>query len=77
MSSKIYTIEEMKNSLNKLLYNTEVQRVTLFGSYAKECATKDSDIDLIIDSNGKLKGFKLFSLISKLEDLLKKDVDVL
>ena len=75
MCSKVYTIEEIKDNLNKLLGNTDVEKVVLFGSYAKQEATKESDIDLLIDSNGKLKGFKLFSLISKIENLFKKDVD--
>lgn len=75
MSSKIYSISEIKNMLNIIFKNTEVKRVTLFGSYAKNTATGDSDIDLIIDSNGKIKGFKLFSLISRIEELLGKNVD--
>lgn len=75
MSTKIYTIDEIKNNLNELLYDTEVKKVTLFGSYAKNTATKDSDLDLVIDSNGKLMGFKLFSLITKIEEMFKKSVD--
>ena len=47
----------------------------MFGSYAKNCATRDSDIDLVIDSNGKIKGFKLYSLISKIKELFGKDFD--
>ena len=35
-----------------------------------------SDIDLVIDSDGKIKGFKLFSLISKTLELFGKDIDV-
>ena len=75
MSNKIYNIREIKNMLNTIFKNTEVKRVTLFGSYAKNTATSDSDIDLVIDTNGKIKGFKLFSLISKIEDLFDKNVD--
>lgn len=75
MSDKIYTIDEIKKLLNNLLKDTDVLKVTLFGSYAQNKATANSDLDLLIDSNGKLMGFKLFSLISKIESLLKKDVD--
>ena len=75
MSNKIYTINEIKQKLKELLFGTDVSTVTLFGSYAKNKATKESDIDLVIDSNGKLMGFKLFSLITKIENLFKKDVD--
>ena len=75
MSNKIYNITEIKDMLNVIFKNTEVKRVTLFGSYAKNTATSNSDIDLVIDTNGKIKGFKLFSLISKIEDLFGKNVD--
>lgn len=75
MNNKIYNIDEIKSMLKTLLKNTDVKKVTLFGSYAKNSATCNSDIDLVIDSNGKIKGFKLFSLISKIEDLFGKNVD--
>lgn len=75
MSNKIYTINEIKKLLSTLLKDTDVLKVILFDSYAKNSATPKSDLDLLIDSNGKLMGFKLFSLISKIEDLFKKDID--
>ena len=75
MNNKVYNLNEIRNILNDCLRNTAVKKVTLFGSYAKNCATSDSDIDLVIESNGKLKGFKLYSLISKIEDLFGKNVD--
>ena len=54
MSEKIYSIEEIKEILYKLLKNTPVVSVVLFGSYAKNLQTKKSDIDIVIDSEGKL-----------------------
>ena len=75
MSNKIYSINEIKENLSDFLKNTDVRKVILFGSYAKNLAISNSDIDLVIDSNGKIKGFKLFSLISQIEDLFGKNVD--
>lgn len=75
MSEKIYTIDEIKEILKKILINMPVNNVILFGSYAKNTATKNSDLDLIIDSNQELMGFKLFSLITKIEETFNKDVD--
>ncbi len=75
MSEKIYTIEEIKEILKNILNNTPVYNVILFGSYAKNCATKDSDIDFVIDTKENLIGFKLFSLITKLEETFNKEVD--
>ncbi len=75
MSDKIYTIEEIKKMLKELLSDKPVYQVILFGSYAKKKATKKSDVDLIIDTNSKLKGFALLKLICQIEEKLQKDVD--
>lgn len=75
MSEKVYTIEEIKEILQKLLKNMPVYTVILFGSYAKNTATKNSDLDLIIDTKEKLMGFKLYSLITQIEEVFNKQVD--
>ena len=75
MSEKIYTINEIKEILNKILENMPVYNVVLFGSYAKNEATKNSDLDLIIDTKDTLMGFKLYSLITKIEEAFNKRVD--
>lgn len=75
MSKKIYTIEEIKQILIQVLKNMPVYRVVLFGSYAKNSATENSDLDFIIDTNDSLRGFKLYSLITKIEEAFQKNVD--
>ena len=75
MTEKIYTIDEIKKILKEFLRNKPVYQVILFGSYAKHEATKESDIDLIIDTNSELKGFALLKLICQIEEKLKKNVD--
>ena len=75
MSQKVYSIEEIKKILATLLKNVPVYQVVLFGSYAKNTANKDSDLDFIIDTQEKLMGFKLYSLITKIEEAFKKNVD--
>ena len=75
MSEKIYTIDEIKAILKKILKNMPVYSVILFGSYAKSTATKTSDLDLVIDTKEALMGFKLFSLITKIEEEFNKNVD--
>ena len=76
MSEKIYTIEEIKEILNKTLKNEQVYQVILFGSYAKNQADKKSDLDLIIDTKSKLKGFALLKIICQIQEAFKKNVDV-
>ena len=75
MSEKIYTIEEIKEILKNILQNMPVYSVTLFGSYAKNTANKNSDLDLVIDTKEALMGFKLYSLITKIEETFNKQVD--
>ena len=75
MNEKIYSIEEIKKILKDVLKNMPVYQVILFGSYAKKSADKDSDLDFIIDTRETLMGFKLYSLITKIEETFKKPVD--
>ena len=75
MSEKIYTLEEIKRILKNILKNMPVYSVILFGSYAKNTATKTSDLDLVIDTKEQLMGFKLYSLITKIDETFNKQVD--
>ena len=75
MSKKIYTINEIKQILKKILENMPVYSVVLFGSYAKNLATANSDLDLVIDTKEQLMGFKLYSLITKIEEEFNKNID--
>ena len=77
MSTEIYTIEDIKKIVSEILATTEVEKAILFGSYAKKIPTKYSDIDILIDSNGKVKGLKFFAIIDMIREKLDKDVDVL
>lgn len=55
MAAKIYTINEIKNIVSPIAERYGVERVYLFGSYARGEATETSDLDFRID-RGKLKG---------------------
>lgn len=72
----IYTIEETKNTVNEVSKKYGVERVTLFGSYARGEARHDSDIDLRIDK-GRIRGlFQLSGFYTDLEERLNVRVDV-
>lgn len=54
-----------------------VQEIGLFGSYARNEATSNSDIDLLVDIEKKKKTFRNFmSLVYYLEDLLQSKVEL-
>lgn len=75
MSEKVYTIEEIESKLSEVLDSQPVKKVILFGSYAKDSATPTSDIDLVIDSDGKLRGFALIKLICQIREKFQKELD--
>ena len=75
MSEKIYTIEEITSILEEILKDKPEYQVILFGSYAKKEATKNSDVDLLIDTKSELKGFALLKLICEIKEKLQKEID--
>ncbi len=77
MNSKIYTLNEIKNIITPIASRYGVDKVYLFGSYARGDADENSDIDLCIDASA-LKGmFALGGLYADLEDALGKELDLL
>ncbi|WP_347491270.1 nucleotidyltransferase domain-containing protein [Desulfoscipio sp. XC116] len=77
MTEKKYTIEEIKAIVGPIARKYGVERVYLFGSYARGETTGSSDLDLRIDK-GTLKGmFALCGLYTEIEEALKMKVDVL
>lgn len=77
MTTKIYSINDIRKILSEVLNNTDVEKAILFGSYAKNEPTITSDIDILIDSNGKIKGLKFFAIIDMIREKFDKDVDVI
>lgn len=77
MPAKKYTIEEIKAIVEPIARKYGVERVYLFGSYARGDATENSDVDLRIDK-GSLKGmFALCELYTEIEKALRMKVDIL
>lgn len=76
MCEKIYTIEELKNMLKDIFKKFAIKKAILFGSYAKNTPTEKSDIDLVIDSEGKLLNIYFYGLLEDLVQKLQKNVDL-
>lgn len=53
-----------------------VSRLALFGSFARDAARDDSDIDIIIGFNGPATSDRYFGAQFLLEDLLGRNVDL-
>lgn len=71
------TVEEIKNTVQPIAKKCGVERVYLFGSYARGDTTEHSDVDLRVDK-GSLRGmFALCGLYTELEKALNTKVDLL
>lgn len=80
MDSQILNKEQIFEQLRlhkKDLQEFGVQEIGLFGSYAKNTATPESDIDFLIEfKQGKKSLFNLVYLGDYLEKLFDKKVDI-
>jgi len=71
-----YTIQEIKKKIIPIAIKYQVNKVSLFGSYARGEANNKSDIDMLIDK-GQMQGLlEYFGFVSALEDTLGIHVDV-
>ena len=70
--SKVITLNEIKHLVTPVMKQFPVKTLTLYGSYARNEATEESDIDFIVDSNDELLGWGLCSLLGELAEVLPK-----
>lgn len=77
MTDRIYSIEEIKNVVAPIAKRYGVDRVYLFGSYARGEATTSSDLDFRVDRGAIRDLFALGGLYADLEDAFEKHLDLL
>ena len=70
------SIEEIKTYILPVVKRYPVDKVILFGSYARGDASDISDVDLIVESRGRLRNRKIFALCGELLGVLPVRVDV-
>ena len=70
------SIDEIKTYITPVVEKYPIEKVILFGSYARRDASGESDIDLIVESNGRMYNRKIFALGGELLDILPMRVDV-
>ena len=74
----IYTVEELKRKISPIAKQYGLKAVYLFGSYARNEATDNSDVDILIDrTDSKIKGmFDMGGLYSDLQESIGKSIDL-
>ena len=73
--NRVYTLAELKNTLNPIFEQFGVKKAILFGSYAKGLVTSRSDVDLYVDSG--LRGLAFFGLLDGVASALEVPVDLI
>lgn len=79
-NSKVYTVEEIRDILNRnrnvFEQKFSVDKFLLFGSYAKQQQTSDSDIDLLVSFTKPVDMFEFIDLQDYLSELFNKKIDL-
>jgi len=70
------SIDEIKSYIIPIIKKYPINKVILFGSYARGDASETSDIDLVVVSGGKMWNSKIFTLGGELLVALPVRVDV-
>ena len=75
----IYTVEEIRRRVSPVAKKYSLRAVYLFGSYARNEATEDSDVDILIDKTGStVTGlFDMSNLYNDLTECIDKDIDLI
>lgn len=69
--------DEIKTKVIEVLRKHEVKKAALFGSIVRGEVTEESDIDLLIEFEGRKSLLDLAGLKLELQELLRRRVDVL
>ena len=74
---RVYTTNDIKEKLLPIFDAIPVERAILFGSYAKGNPTQTSDIDLLIDCKGRIRGLDFFGILDDITEALRVPVDLI
>lgn len=74
----VYSINELRKRIAPVAARYGLPAVYIFGSYARGAATENSDVDILIDSDGSsVKSlFDLGGLYNELCESLNKEIDL-
>ena len=75
-NGRVYSIDELAEIIAPIARELGVERVYLFGSYARGEADADSDVDILIES-GRIDSYLgIGKLYSRLNRAFEKDLDI-
>ncbi len=75
MKSLPEIIASLQQKKANLIEKYPISSIAVFGSYAREEQTQESDVDILVEFSDSI-GFKFIDLADELEDILKMNVDL-
>lgn len=76
MYNKNQILDILKENKSKLLQKYSVSELGIFGSFARGDYSEKSDIDILVDFDGKIDGYSYIRLAHEFEDLFKQKIDL-
>lgn len=76
MNDNVFTIADIKALVRPIAEKYNVDEIYLFGSYARDEADQNSDLDFLVFGGQNFKLTMIFSLAEELRAILNKKVDV-
>lgn len=76
MSTKEDILSKLKSRKSNLVAKYPISALALFGSYSRGDQSETSDIDIMVELNGKI-GSRFIDLAEELESTLGKKVDLI
>jgi predicted nucleotidyltransferase len=71
-----YTLNEIKEKTVPIAKEYGIQSLGVFGSYARNEATDESDVDICVEKGSLKSLIQYFAFVQELEKILKCHVDV-
>lgn len=75
MDSKIMTFDEIVLLVKPFIEKYKIEEIYLFGSYARDEADEDSDLDFLVYGGEKFRPVNIFAFAEEIRIKSGKDVD--
>lgn len=73
----MYTVDRIQEKITPVCRRYDIDKVFLFGSYARGEANEQSDIDFCVDLGHKLKGLAVAGFYADMEEALGQKIDIM
>ena len=73
----MYTVDRIQEKITPVCRRYDIDKVFLFGSYARGEANEQSDIDFRVDLGQKLKGLEVAGFYADMEEALGQKIDIM